>query len=156
MFFRIVSLQIMTVHKLKNGISSDLKQPICNMALVSDITHVVLRLFVYCSSLHDYVAQHVAQYIFFLSFILAWNPSCCHKGCAFLAAAWLAQTENINNFTMCKHLLLATNARRWVSNAGHHFCFVWFGMAMLAQPFCRLHCRSHTRLFYRPAYSSCD
>ena len=93
---------------------------------------------------------------FFLSYILAWNLSCCHKGCAFLAAAWLAQTENINNFTMCKHLLLATNARRWVSNAGHHFCFVWFGMAMLAQPFCRLHCRSHTRSFYRPAYSSCD
>ena len=96
----------------------------------------------YCMVLHGiaryWIALHgIAWYcmifhgIFFFHIFLAWNPSCCHKGCGFLAAAWLAQTETSTSLQSASILLLATNAGRWVSMLDHHWCLVWFGLALL-------------------------
>ena len=69
-----------------------------NVSLAS--LHCFCGDFVFPASIHCVFQdrQH-----FFLSFILAWNPSCCHKGCAFLAAAWLSQSLQMLQLIQEKH-----------------------------------------------------
>ena len=90
-------------------------------------------------------------HIFFYHIYLARVSRLMPKSFGFLCISPASTNRNINKFTKCEHLLLATNAGQWVSVLGHHWCFVWFGLALLDQRLLAACTAGHTKGAFFPA-----